>query len=82
VKLKFGILGPNTGTVYSNICDLTRKQLYLYHMQDFSKVKRFDLIQKLKEVNTYNQEYRFPDNKEKDRFVFEKNACLYNRRAV
>ena len=72
VKLEFGILGPNTGTVYSNIYDLTRKQLYLYHWQDFSKVKGFDLIQKLKEVNTYSQEYRLADNTEKERFDFKK----------
>jgi len=72
VKLKYGKLGPNIGTVYSNICDLTRKILYLYHLHNFSEVKRFDLKKELKKDYTYSQEYTFADNAERERFIFEK----------
>lgn len=72
VKLEYGKLGPNVGTVYSNIFDLTRKELYLYHLHNFSEVRRFDFNQELKKVYAYNQEYRFAEDAEKERFKFEK----------
>ena len=72
VKLEYGKLGPNIGTVYSNVCDLTRKELYLYHLHDFSKVKKFDLTKELKNEYKNRQEFIFADNAEKERFTFEK----------
>ena len=72
VKLEFGILGPKAGTVYSNICNLTKKELYLYHLNNFSEVRRFDLRQDLKNIDFYHQDYRFADDSEKGRFIFEK----------
>jgi penicillin V acylase-like amidase (Ntn superfamily) len=72
VKLEFGILGPNAGTVYSNICDLKRKELYLYHYSDFSKFKKFNLKQKFQEEYNNKHKYMFADNAEEERFNFEK----------
>jgi penicillin V acylase-like amidase (Ntn superfamily) len=72
VKLEFGKLGPKTGTFYSNIFDLVRKEVYLYHLQDFSKVKEFDLKQELEKELTNEKKYKFADNTEEERFVFER----------
>lgn len=35
-------------TLYSNICDLKRKRIYLYHFHNFEEVVVFDLIEELK----------------------------------
>jgi penicillin V acylase-like amidase (Ntn superfamily) len=72
VKLEFGKLGPKAGTFYSNIFDLRRKKIYLYHLQDFSKVKKFELKQELKKELVNDKIYNFADNAEEERFMFER----------
>jgi tetratricopeptide (TPR) repeat protein len=45
-------------TLYSTICDLKQKTLYVYHFHNFEEVVTFDLADELKKGRT---QYRIPD---------------------
>lgn len=74
VKVEYGKTEAETGTVYSNIFDLVKKEIYLYHLHDFSKPKKFDLNIELKQGNEKREkcEYTFADNAVEERFIFER----------
>lgn len=53
----------NFGTVYSNICDLTNKKLYLYNFHNYTIKKEFDLKEELKKGEIkYRIRDLFPTN--------------------
>ena len=55
-------LGP---TIYSNVCDLQDKVIYLYHFHNFDKSVKLDLDEELKKgKHTLRIEELFPENME------------------
>lgn len=77
-KVDYGKNEPKTGTVYSNVFDLVKKEIYLYHLHDFSKVKRFELASELNKIMKvkHKPKYAFEDDAVFERFNFT-NMSVY-----
>lgn len=74
VKFQYGKLEENHGTVYGNVFDLVKRKIYLYHLDDFSNTRIFQLDAELKQIekNMGVSKYTFKDNSIKERFNFVK----------
>jgi len=52
-------------TIYSNVCDLKKKEIYLYHFHNFDKMVKLNLDEELKKgKHTLRIEELFPENPE------------------
>ena len=73
VKIQYGKQEPNHGTVYGNVFDLIQKNLWLYHLDDFSETRMFQVMQELKHIekNQIQSTSRFADDSIEERFNFK-----------
>jgi penicillin V acylase-like amidase (Ntn superfamily) len=72
VKIQYGKKEPNHGTVYGNVFNLANKEIWLYHLDDFSTHRTFQLDSELERVkkNKIKSDYIIGDDSVEKRFIF------------